>query len=63
MFIIFLQEIRIYTLLPVMGNMSCWLFTDFQSNTKKARYDSFSVKDASTNYQLDVSGFSGDAGW
>ena len=39
------------------------VLTDFQSNTKKARYDSFSVKDASTNYQLDVSGYSGDAGW
>ena len=39
------------------------VLTDFQSNTKKARYNSFSVKDASTNYQLDVSGYSGDAGW
>ena len=39
------------------------VLTDFQSNTKKARYDSFSVKDASTSYQLDVSGYSGDAGW
>lgn len=38
------------------------VLTDFQHNTKKARYSSFSVKGSGDDYQLDVSGYSGDAG-
>ncbi|XP_071178575.1 fibrinogen C domain-containing protein 1-like [Mytilus edulis] len=38
------------------------VLTDFQNTTKKAKYSSFSLKGPTTSYELEVSGYSGDAG-
>ena len=35
---------------------------DFEGNTRYAKYDTFRVLDSSTNYRLDLSGYSGTAG-
>ncbi|CAG2216993.1 Fibrinogen C domain-containing protein 1,Ficolin-1,Ficolin-3,Angiopoietin-4 [Mytilus edulis] len=37
------------------------VLTDFQNTTKKAKYSSFSLKGPTTSYELEVSGYSGDA--